>query len=440
MDASCLTGQLLQITLDRSKAFRSELERVAQRQYPPTGPKKLVDLTTSINSRIARDLSAALSGSRFPQSPDRRVEIFLRGKSSLLNFLHLLLQCLEGAEIQTSPGTFIVPIRSMLERHLGGRAAGEFDFIVRSSRAYNYMIWTVHGQLRRLLVEAGYGRLAAIIPPLFFVIECPISEKRNVPIHCVFAHEIGHAYYETSELPTILLPRVSRTRDPINTKIVISNWIEELCADAIALCLLGPAYVYAFIYFSGPFCAMSEASETHPPDNVRIELLCRMLLTKKSQGGLSFGNALESSNIDYLKQWQQYAETSLDVARLGAIYSRLSGRVRSSFSLLMKETSNLMAGRTYTPFKYKTDMPGLLDNIENGVPPNEIITDFVKGSCKTSGPESILNAGWDYLIKGNTGYHELLGKEDKWGTTNRLFDLVSKGLEYAEIKRRWSKT
>jgi hypothetical protein len=105
----------------------------------------------------------------------------------------------------------------------------------------------------------------------------------------------------------------------------------------------------------------------------------------------------------------------------------------------MKETKDLTKNRRYGRQTYKEDVPELCKNIANGIPPNEIIKDFTNGKIINLKAESILNAGWSYLISGDRGYAELLGIDDEWKITNRLFDLVSKGLEYSEMQIRWSK-
>jgi len=307
MNTQHLTAHLLEITLDRAKALGVELTRIHQRQYPPTGPILLIDLAISANNQIQKDIADKLSSiSSLPSNPDRRIEIFLRSKTYLLSFLHSLMQCIEGADIQSCPSTFVVPIRRMLMRQLRRSGQTHFDFIVKASHSYNYMIQSISEDIKRVFIEAGYPNLITNFPEPFFIIECPISERRNIPIHCIFAHEVGHVWYHISSLPTTLLPTVQRPSDNMRRKLIKSKWVEELAADAIALCLIGPAYLYSTIYFAGPFCAMSDSSESHPPIGMRIQFLCDMLLNKFSEGGLNYRNTLSDSNLNYVEQWRSY--------------------------------------------------------------------------------------------------------------------------------------
>ncbi|GAI07896.1 unnamed protein product, partial [marine sediment metagenome] len=133
---SYLTAHLLQIALDRSKALGVELQRLRSQQYPPTGPEGLIDLARRTNEKITEDLSAMLADQAVLAAiPTREVEINLRAKTYLLSFLHLLMQYVEGAEMQFSPSTFVIPLRRLLKKHFRN-----FDFIVRVSRWYNYSI------------------------------------------------------------------------------------------------------------------------------------------------------------------------------------------------------------------------------------------------------------------------------------------------------------
>jgi hypothetical protein len=434
MPTQHLSSHLLEITLDRSRALGDELTRIKLRQYPPTGPKRLIDLAILANNRISQDISSRLSSSTsLPSTPDRRIEIFLRAKTSLLSILHLLMQCVEGADIQDCPVSFIVPIRSMLTRQLQSNTT--FDFIAKASRAYNYMIWSIHNNIKNIFLEAGYEDLILAFPDLFFIIECPMSERRNIPIHCIFAHEIGHVLYDTAKLANNLLPIILSPRDTPDKQLIKASWVEELAADSIALCIYGPAYLYSFIYFAGPFCAT--ASDTHPPDNLRIQLMCRMLINGDKKDGLAYKNTLcRNNNLEYVKQWLIYASHSVKTQHTEAKYKPLIPSIRSKITYIMREAKKLTQNGRYTSRKYSKDIPELIENIAYGIPPNEII-DFQKGKRMSIKAESILNAGWAYLISGDMRYAQQLGVQDASKQTKRLFNLVSKSLEYSELQERW---
>ena len=123
---------------------------------------------------------------------------------------------------------------------------------------------------------------------------------------------------------------------------------------------------------------------------------------------------------------------------VGGLYRPIISGIMSTLPEIMRGAKDLTGTHRYNIRTYSEDIPALRENIADGIPPNELPTDFSAGTQRIVQAESILNAGWDYLISGDSRYAELLGIEDKWKVTNRLFDLVSKGLEYSEMQRQWS--
>ncbi len=405
--------------------------------------------------------------------PSREVEINLRAKTTLLAYLHLLMQYVEGAEIHHSPSTLVFPLRRIFRKHFAVR---DFDFIVRVSRMYNYSMRPLTEGIQQVFAGAGYSSLLDGFPSQFFVIDCPVSERRNVPIHCAFAHEIGHTLYKKYELANTLLPFVSvdesalqqlitrYASQPVETRDgeteatagdiferwridyalrdrlkrrIIPQWVEELTADALALCLLGPAYFCSFVDFAGPFASMDSPSDSHPPDGMRIEFMCNMLSSQED--GLAYDKVLQETTTNYIKQWKEYAtQSSARTPSTEITYYNIATQgIKPVLRKIMIEAKRVPHRRGYTPKKFQRDVTSLCKNLANGIPPNEIMDDWTIGQPRIAEAEAILNAGWVYLISGDDRYAKLLGVSDQWTATNRLFNLVSKGLEYAEIQRRW---
>jgi hypothetical protein len=423
------------------------------------------------NDQISQDLLEMLADKRLATAiPNREVEISLRAKTYLLGFLHLLMQYVEGAEIQYCPSSFIIPLRRLLRKH-----HRDFDFIVRTSCWYNYSILPLTEGIREVFSEAGYLNLLNGFPDKFFVIDCPVSERRNIPIHCIFAHEIGHTLYKRYGVADRLSPSVSVdesvlerlisafARQPVETrrgetgatagevvqewriehalrsrlKIVISQWLEEVTADALAICLLGPAYFFAFVYFAGPFASMDNPTDKHPPDRMRIRFMCDMISAKGD--GLAYDKVLDETAKEYIERWKVYTSQP-SVTMLGAedtLHSIAARAIEPVLKTIMKETKGITRRSRYTPNRFKRDVYLLYESLGHGIPPNEIIDDWEVGQYRIAEAEAILNAGWVYLISRDDRYARLLGVSDQWAVTNQLFDLVSKALEYAEIQRRW---
>lgn len=470
-----LMSSLIQTALDRSKSLNEELLRLETKLFPNDGPKDLINLAIETNGRIKKDLSEMLSGELLLENtPNEEIEIKLRAKTELLRFLHLIMQYVEGAEIQYSPTNMVFPIRRLLMGHID-----DFEFILRTSCVYNYSIFNLMDGLKVVFEKTGYLRFLDGFPAQLFITDCPISERRNIPIHCIFAHEIGHVLYRKYNMSDILMPLVSvdeREVQQLKTMAISHrtetqgsgasanevvpewiienairstinkytwNWIEEITSDAFALCLLGPAYFLAFLYFAGPFASLDSSSAEHPPDRMRIEFMCNMLL--KYKVGLKYNAALEEvsgSAKQYVEQWRNYSSRSIQTTFGSDItpFSVAAHAIEPVLNNIMTETKGKMKRRKYTPKRFRRDVPVLLDNLAHGIPPNELTDDWRIGEPRVAESEAILNSGWIYFVSNDDRYAKLLGSPtSKWKTTNRLFGLISKGLEYSELQRHWDR-
>jgi len=468
-----ITTLLLRLAQDRSKALNLELQRLQSRQYPSTGPHTLIKLAVATNEKITKDLSVMLDQQQKTKGiPNLEIEIALRAKTELLAFLHFLMQYVEGADIEHTPIAFIFPLQCLLRKHLTSRS--KFDFIVRSSHSYNYKIRPMAEGIREVFSNAGYKRLLYLLPNQFLVIDYPICERRNVLVQCMFVHELSHTLYYRYNLASRLLPNAllneeevqrliaayaiqrvevteSKTesasaevlprwiiedRVRVSLQTTVEQWVEELTADALALCLFGPAYFFAFAYFSGPFASMDKPSETHPPDKMRIEFMFDMLLKDR---GLGYGKVLDDIAKTHIELWRSYAMQVRPAVSSteNILFSIVTQTIRQLFAHIVEQTKEVTRGKRYSPQAFSRDVSTLCLNLANAFPPNEIIEDYKKGNTRVMEAESILNAGWVYLISGYKTFADLLGVEDSRETINKLYDLVAKGLEYAEIQRQW---
>ncbi len=465
-----LATYLLHVALDRSKALRDELQRIRSFQYPSKGPGKLIELVHRTNERIAKDLSNELSQQGTIASiPSREIEITLRAKTYLLTYLVSLLQFVEGAEREHAQVNLNLPLRRLLAKHLS-----DFDFIVRVSYRYNYVKWSLAEYIQKVFRDAGYARMLRRLrfPSQFFVIDCPICERRNVAVYCMFGHEVSHTLYKNYSLKNTLMPNILLDESRLQSLItatasqqigaarqrwisevevreklrgIMEQWVEELTSDALALCLFGPAYFFAFVYFVGPSATMDNPSSTHPPNRMRIELMCNMLLDRRK--GLAYGSVLNKTSPSckrYIEQWQSYARQTpiISPSDDSVYYDIATSAVRPIFENIIQHTKVGIGRQKYGVKSFMKDIPLLLKALERGIPPNEII-DWETGKRRIVKAESILNAGWVYLISGDDSFARLLDDEDPWKdpclVTNRLFSVVSLGLEYAEIQRQWGK-
>jgi hypothetical protein len=333
--------------------------------------------------------------------------------------------------------------------------------------------------IREVFSNAGYEHMLDIprnkFPGQFFIIDYPICEKRNILAQCMFGHELSHILYSRYQLSDRLLSVVTLNEGQIEVLIntyamqpiqgsggkdetttgdilprwriehtvrrklntILEKWVQELTADALALCLFGPAYFFAFTYFAGPYASMCDSSESHPPDRMRIELMYDMLFSGRS--GLAYEQVLDEITNNYIEQWELYAKQAHSATQnTGShFHDVVIQAIRPLFADIIREAKKVTRGKRYEAQIFGGDIAKLCDDhLAHGFPPNEVI-DYTTGESRIVDSESILNAGWIYLISGDEKFSKLINADDRWEIKNKFYDLVSKGLEYAEIQRQW---
>ncbi len=95
--------------------------------------------------------------------------------------------------------------------------------------------------------------------------------------------------------------------------------------------------------------------------------------------------------------------------------------------------------RGYTPEDFDRDVPRLWERLRQLLPPNDLDINAVE-SAQPADEVSILNAGWSfYLLHMDDLYHILGSKtaEDRYEAKQVLNRLLTKGIELAQIARRW---
>jgi hypothetical protein len=140
------------------------------------------------------------------------------------------------------------------------------------------------------------GYLEAEMPkgPRPIVLIYPDHERHNTLLHCLFAHELGHATVHKYDLASKVLRKLNTTReyrqvieklippgeDQADPEVVgeieeqALSWLEEMLCDACAFGYLGPSYLFAF----AEFClstSWAEVGEEHPSTTLRTDLLLR---------------------------------------------------------------------------------------------------------------------------------------------------------------------
>ena len=471
MDVSeSIVSLIIETAKERSHALSRELEIATERQYPSSGPLLLIRALQRINESVAsklkelesnEELGSALSARQFHQHVNR--------VSKLLPYLHELLGLLDGAEIKDTPSPFVPSLLRLIRKYLP-----DAELVLASKTSLNYSFEEIGKHLRTLLSAAGLDATPDVIPEHFLVITFPRVEAENVLLHCVIAHEIGHGLYQKSNLRALLLPLISIEKQKIDTLVsaifqaevdaararendpaqlslypsenevkaritrfmndTASNWLEELCSDAIGLTLFGPAYFFAIIHLVVSFQLIDNPSPSHPPNTLRIRLLLLMLGTwGKNESTLDLLKELPPDVNSFIDQWKAISIEPPPPSIFDMIIDPIT-RILERIG----ESAKRLVGTNRYPNDAKKLVDDLSESVLNCIPPNELR----RAESSTIYPDIILilNAGWNVLMCDMIRFAQLYGgdyKADPLSYKSKLNELVLKAVELDNFRIVW---
>jgi len=429
----------------------------------------LIELVRHTNERIRGELEALLADESYLENvPAREIEVELGTKTKLWAYLHQLLQFVEGADVHESPVPLIFPLRRVLDRFVK-----KFDLILRCTRTYNYRSTELREKgIAAVFEEAGYESELEVVPARFYLIECPVSEKKNVPLHCVLGHEISHFLYAEYHLGQVLPAAVQFSESEVQKLIdalssarvetknggaeetlgellqpwrvgwqvrktlatIRDRWLEELCADAMALSLLGPAYLFAFSHFAGPSGATGEASLSHPPDRLRISFMCDLVLSKR--GALGYGRVLPEAVRRYVEEWRAYCSEEVGRPALDGFYKLVQDAISPGLSGIASKAVDVVGKAAFTPAAYRRHVNEMAGDLVAGIPPDRVY-DNRRARYVPANWAVVLNAAWVFVLTGVEEYGKTLRTSDRRLVRQRMSGLIAKGLDSSELLQKW---
>lgn len=267
------------------------------------------------------------------------------------------------------------------------------------------------------------------------VLAFPAHARYTMLLHCLFAHELGHAAVEeqglvadalkpmedsgeydakldhaAGQIPDELEP-ILREEAPRLARL----WLEELFCDALAFALLGPAYLFAFAEM-GLSVGWSKSDEEHPS----MALRTRLLVEFAERSGWS--NYLEA-RLPKIWAWIEFAGAGPSTVS-GTIESFAERICRNSLSIILDLTEASIAGKQFTPDDWQSKDGYFTELLNNDILPVE----YEDGSAAKH-PEILLAAWLQALDKhgaepsaipkavGEADYHRFVAKALEMSTT-----------------------
>lgn len=116
------------------------------------------------------------------------------------------------------------------------------------------------------------------------IIGLPKTEKDNPLMWTILVHEIGHALAENKDYLNIsnriVKEGITDKRIDYSHQTILINWIKEIISDLLSIRVMGPSYVYSFIFYNLLISDLDAFSSTHPSPKDRI-LIMMSTLEKK---------------------------------------------------------------------------------------------------------------------------------------------------------------
>lgn len=396
----------------------------------------------------------------------------LRILSQITQQLGTFVQWLDNAHTGQTPRGLVQLLKDMMDG-----LAPDSRVIASPGAEYNYSILDL-GQLLKGLVQkfvplskqSGFDRhLSKPIKLILF----PRIERDNVLTHAIFGHELGHPIateflsaevsdptYSTAQtaiqqqidayvagMPDAasLTPAQTLDRVTLMFKGVLElrkRALEELISDAVGILLFGPSAFFAMfeVLWVGNWDSPPQHDGWYPPSRMRVRLALQLL------DDLGWPQAIDQMQADpiagayakaalaFLTEGRNLVAAATDEQAIAAepvlkiAYDWMRGSLPAAL-IFSKERVDAVSYKAATI----ADLPGLLERLRIGVPPNELGNPLEPRSVDY---RSALLAAWTFKLRGlSPSSTEPLSERE----TERLNQNTLRAVEYIILQDDYRK-
>lgn len=305
-----------------------------------------------------------------------------------------------------------------------------------------------------------------------FVIAFPSIERKNILLHCLLGHELGHVLFSTKDLINLdrcneiaakeirkKIPednlenesnlkktkRIKDSYDYIHDNLWMKGF-EEIVSDIIGTLLFGPSFLFALFesIFQNNFPLDNlpdYKNKFYPPWRTRLRYiynLCYELkffpipnnIFQNNQAVIKSINKRINSikkNIDTQKDIKTlFSEEDIKIA-----YEQIFSSIENLKKHLIKIFKNI----TFDSNDFYNKVENLIYRIKNGITPNEIMNS--QSVIENVNLFEIIAAGWFYKI----GINNNIKNQNKVDETYSLMEtnnrLILKAIEYSYITEKY---
>ena len=403
--------------------LRTEITRLRQVVFPghDTGPRKWLNFISGIIDTAEGYLEKTAEAGK----TEAEISKLIKDAEKLGGTAYRYLTHLAGADATQIPHQVVAPFKRWVKRLQINNT-----IIFRAEHLPNYELTSFDAHKWLLGLNNPTTSLNVAVADITWParrVTVPSQAMGMLPHFAVVAHELGHAIQDTlkpdftphnkalDECNARIKARLADaglpygTSDLIRTGDITNFWINELKADAVGYYLAGPAFFFALCGFLELAGQSYGISPTHPPSDLRKELLIGQLSTGtpsfvsvfQDKLGLTITEAVNSPHVpDCPPTDELYNELSLKYrAPDAAICVELVAYARTVAPIIYEAArahlSAVDPALIYLPEELNADIDRHLESLCQLIPPIEYLDGAV---VKPAALSSILNIGWAVLL------------------------------------------
>lgn len=342
------------------------------------------------------------------------------------------------------------------------------EVVIEPSWTYNYAIEAF--SVKNLTEDLDILITPLNLPEQFVILIYPCIEGRNLLLHAVFFHEIGHLIDFKYEITENLFNTLELDKTAVNEALekyksipvgqykltdlvseseiesnliskctkILKEWLSEIVADFIAIRLIGPAFLFSLIQISIMSDVIQRDTETHPSSAYRLNYLIDELDR--------LGYFKIETFRPYLKRVKTFIESEKRQMKKriekNVEYKVVIKTINKAMKIIQTQVDKALKNLSISTKNDEKILNYLVDEcILQAIPPAEF-KQLSQSNKKIALIQEIINSGWITFLKRKKELFQLTHAqsiEDQAISFLVLNELLMKAVEVSEILELWNK-
>lgn len=483
-----IEGYILEV-ISRSQTIQERCKRLLSAEFASSAPVSLVRVIDRMCQYLEDAAKAIYRLINWETTDYKDLEPFLcdlRDTDTIIRSLGANLRCAENARTQIVPWSVVKPIEKFIRDLLP-----EITVMLTSEWEYNYSIAATDLSSKyRDDLDMYQDLLPAIsleekvfqdFKQPFHMISFPSLERKNILLHCLIGHEIGHlisktyinkdriARFEDSirdivnnivkskyifaeQIPLFIQNQIKKETD-LEIKRASFAWqvgLAEILSDIVGTLLFGPAMLFSAFEIAIQYNIDQKPhhkNSFYPPWRLRLREILRTIDTPDQKFFPLTKSNFESEKMKTINSVNQRFELIKKITHenekkefqddqiLKTVYKEIDKNVSEAKEIFYKH----LEYKVIKPSALYKKLPHLIDRINNKIPPNAY-----EDSISNREPATIveiINAVWFHKISWEDKIFHDDGSfnKDICKDRDRMNRLTLKAIEYADVEKEFMK-